>query len=510
MGEHISDNRRIVKNTLMLYFRMLVSMGIGLWTSRMVLAALGATDYGIYNIVGGIVVLFSFLNNTMAVSTQRFLSFEIGRGDAEKLNRTFNASLLLHVGICLIVLVLAETFGFWFVTHRLNIPVERTGAAMLVYQLSVFSAMLGITQVPYNALLIAREHMKAFAYISILEALFKLAIALAITYAAFDKLKFYAVLVFLCSAGTIAIYRFYCIRHFKESRLRFVADKAIYAEISSFAGWNFIAHLVTVANQQGINVLFNIFGGPLFNAARAIALSVNGHILGFVNNFISASVPQITKLYAAGELHEMRELIYRSSKIALLLLAFLLIPFVFEGDYVLELWLKEPPEHANVFLRLTLIAAFCEMLPGTLVYGILATGKVKKYQMFMNSLFALNFLLSLLLLYLGFRLESTYYVAMTIYVAGLFVRLVLLKRMIGISPRRYFCSVLLRVFAVVAVSVPVPALTVFFFESSFLRCAGLFAGTLFVSALAVLFVGLDREEREKIISLLKSKLALKK
>ena len=500
----ISDNKRIAKNTIMLYIRMLFTMAVGLYTGRVILNVLGDINYGIYNVVGGIVVLFSFLNSTMAVATQRFLTFEIGRGDKEQLKRVFNASFTIHVVICILVVIIAETAGLWFLNEKLNIPAERMDAARIVYHISVLSTILGITQVPYNALIIAREKMNVFAYISIIEVILKLTLVYAISKINYDKLVLYAWLIFLNNTTILLIYRFYCIRNYNESKFCLVTDFSLYKKIGGFAGWNLMANIVLVLRTQGVNMLVNIFGGPLFNAARGIGIQVNGYVLQFVNNFTSASVPQITKLHASGNKTEMLKLVFRSSKFSFLLLVFLMTPLIVETEYLLGLWLGNYPAHTVSFTRLTLIATLAELLSGTLVHAALATGKIKKYQLFMSSLLSMSFIISLIALKKGAAIESVYLIEIIIYLCALLLRLKLLKNMVDLSPKDYLKSVVLRCIAILAISLLISYTITFFMIDSFVRFIVICICSTATTLLTSYFIGLDKNEQHSIINIIRN------
>ena len=309
----MSDNKRIAKNTLFLYFRMLLIMGVSLYTSRVVLRTLGVEDFGIYNAVGGIVTMFSFLNGSLGAATSRYITFELGRKDYVRLNNIFNAALLTHVFIGIIIVILAETVGLWFFYEKMVIPESRLNAAFWVYQISILSAFVSLTQVPYQATIIAHENMKIYAYVGMLEAMAKLAIVISLAYASFDRLILYASLLFLLNVSIILFYRIYCIRRYSESRLKLCKDKALYKDMFKYSGSDLIGNVSVLAQGQGLNLLLNVFFGPVVNAARAVAYQVQGAITQFGNNFITAVRPQIIKLYAVGKIEERFKLVYLSS-----------------------------------------------------------------------------------------------------------------------------------------------------------------------------------------------------
>ena len=328
-----SSNRRIAKNTVALYLRMFLTMIVGFYTSRVVLNTLGVQDYGIYGVVGGVIAMMGFLNAAMAGATSRFLTFELGRGDSARLARTFSSALIIHMGIALVVMVLGETVGLWFLCNKLVIPPSRMEAAHWVYQLSIMSSMIGITQAPYDASIISHEKMNVYAYVEILNSLLKLAIVYLLVLGHFDKLKLYAVLTLAVSVTIMMIYRVYCLRHFKETRFHWVWDKAILKPMLSFSGWDLYGNACVTARQQGINFLINMFFGVTLNAASSIATTVNGMVQGLVFNVITAFRPQIIKRYAQKKIDEMQDLMEKAIEITIILFGILFVPCFFEMPF---------------------------------------------------------------------------------------------------------------------------------------------------------------------------------
>lgn len=384
------NTRRIAKNTAMLYIRMLLIMAVTLYTSRLVLNVLGVEDFGIYNVVGGVVMMFAFLNGAMAQSTQRFLSFEIGRNNKEQLKKVFSLSVTIHIGIAILILVLAETLGLWFLNTKMNIPADRMEAARWIYQFAIFSFMVSVVQVPYNAAIIAHERMQVYAYISIAEAALKLFVAFALTWTAFDKLKVYAVLVFGVNVMIAFLYRLYCKWKIKECRYRFIWDKKLYTTLTGFAGWNLFGTFAWLMKSQGLNVILNIFFGPLLNAAYGIANQVNTAVNSFVQNFSMALNPQIVKSYAAGDLSYTVTLLFRGARFSYYLFLFFAVPLLIETEVILKLWLKNVPEYAVIFTRLVIINSMFESFTYTMGTAIQATGKNKLYQFIVGGTILLN------------------------------------------------------------------------------------------------------------------------
>lgn len=490
-----SNKKRIAKNTLMLYFRMILVMAVTLYTSRVVLDALGVEDYGIYNVVGGFIALFSILSSSLASAISRFLTFELGRGDKEKLRRIFSTSLLVQFLIGLLILLLAETGGLWFLNARMNIPLPRMEAANWVFQFSLLTFFINLLSVPYNACLIAHEHMSAFAYVGILEAVGKLSIACLISVSPADRLIVYAALMCLLALLLRLIYGRYCARHFAECRFSRVRDLSLLREMFSFAGWNFIGSSSAVLRDQGVNILLNLFFGPAVNAARGIALQVNTALTSFSQNFFMALNPQITKSYASGERDYMMSLIFQGARLAFYLLLFLSLPVLLNVDYILGLWLKQVPAHASPFVLLCLLLALSESVSSPLITAMLATGHIKKYQLIVGGLQMLNLPFSYVLLRMGLVPEAVFVVAIAISQCCLVSRLLLLRGMIGLSARRYLKKVCLNVLVVALLSALVPLALRMHMEETFLNFVVLCLLSLLSTALSAFFVGCSKAER---------------
>ena len=403
-----SSNSRIAKNALMLYIRMFLTMIVGLYTSRVVLNTLGVEDYGIYGVVGGVVAMLGFLNASMSGATSRFLTFELGRGDKKRLAETFSSALIVHVIIALIVLVLAETVGLWFLTHKLVIPAGRMNAAHWVYQMSILSAMLGITQVPYNATIIAHEKMDIYAYVEILNVTLKLLIVYLLTIGNFDKLILYALLVFAVSVIIIMIYRIYCIRHFPESHSHFLWKPSILKPLLSFSVWNLYGNAGSMFQQQGTNFVINFFFGVVMNAAVSIGLTVANVVNQFSSNVMTAFRPQIIKYYSQGKKEEMKDLTILAFKVIMFIYSLVAIPVFVDVDTLLKLWLIDVPENSALFCRLFLISIFFETIRYIFIIDIHATGNVKLVSFTSGTLFVLIPFVSYLFLKSGFDVDVVF------------------------------------------------------------------------------------------------------
>lgn len=453
------NNRRIAKNTALLYVRMLFSMGVGLFTSRVILASLGVVDYGISNVVGGVVAMFGFLNAAMTTSTQRYLTYELGRGDLLRLRTTFMTSLYIHVIIAAVVVILSETIGLWFLNNRIVIPAGREGAAAFCYQGAVISTVVSILSYPFNAAIVSHEKMGAFAYISILDVLLKLGVAYTLYVVNYDKLKVYAILTLCVQILMTSIYVFYCARHFDETRFRKLWDRMLLKEMGSFAGWNMWGNVAYILFTQGINILLNMFFGPVVNAARGVAVQVQGAIMQFSGNFQTAINPQITKTYSQNDLENMHRLIYRSSKFTFFMLLFLSLPVFLEVDVILKVWLKVVPEYSAVFLRLMLCVAIIDAVANPLMVSAAATGKVKVYQSVVGGILLAVVPISYLVLKLGGRPYSVFIVHLCICTVAFIVRLFIVRPLIRITVNDYLLNVVARC---AAVAVPAVAVSLAF------------------------------------------------
>ena len=390
MSNNTSSNKTIAKNTLFLYVRMLFSMLVGLYTSRVVLQVLGVEDYGVYSVVGGVVGMLGFLNSTMSGATSRFLTFELGRGDARRLSITFNSALVVHIGIALLVFIVAETVGLWFVCNKIVIPEGRMDAALWIYQFSILSAVVCITQVPYNATIIAHEKMDVWAYVEIVQTLLKLLIVYLLLISRYDNLIVYGALVLVVSLLIAFYYRFYCVRHFEEARFQLKVDKGIVKEMLSFSGYNLFGNFGSVFNRQGVTIVINNFFGVVFNAACGVATTVANIIVSFANNIITVFRPPITKAYARDEMDKVNELIVMALKLALYVLCLIAIPSMIEMTTLYNLWLVETPSGAVIFTRLIIIGFLFEIVRYIITIAVHATGKVRYVSLANGILMTLN------------------------------------------------------------------------------------------------------------------------
>lgn len=483
-------------------------MGVGLYTSRVVLNTLGVDDFGVYNVVGGIVMLFSFFNSAMSSATQRFLSFDIGKEDEVHLNKTFNAALNIHFLIAIIVLILAETIGLWFVNNKLNISVGRMNAVNWVYQFSVLTFLFGIIQVPYNALIIARERMNIYAYISIFETVSKLIVLYILILLDFDKLKLYAALLFLIAFLVRMIEKQYCKKQFAESKYNFYFDKEYSKTLLSYSSWNLFGNIAWIARTQGINILLNLFFGTVVNAAYGISMQVQSAVQGFVTSFQTAVNPQIIKNYATGNNERCLKLIFQSTKLSYFLIFIIACPIIYNIDFILKIWLKKPPEYTSLFIILCLINLLIDCISGSLMIGIQATGNIKWYQIIIGTLIFLNLPIAYVLLKTYKAPESAFYISIIISCFSLFFRLYFLKKHLNLSIFDFFKQVIIRI-----IIVTITSITVFQFLSSLVLFENEF--TLFITRLLILtiiiflsifFLGINNNERVFINQIITKKI----
>ncbi len=500
MSNNSENNKRIAKNTLLLYCRMLFMMVVSLYTSRVVLNALGVEDFGIYNVVGGVVAMFSMLSGSLSAAITRFITYELGTGNKENLKKIFSSSVTIQIGLALLIVLLAEAIGVWFLNAKMNIPDARMVAANWVFQFSILTFAINLISVPYNASIIAHERMSAFAYISILEAIGKLAIAFLIVISPMDKLIFYAIL--MCAVALIVRFAYgaYCKKHFEECTYHFIFDKDLLKRMFGFAGWNFIGASSAVLRDQGGNVVINLFCGPAVNAARGIAFQVNNAISGFVTNFMTALNPQITKSYAAGDRDYMMTLIYQGARLSFYMLLLLSLPVLVNTHYILGIWLKIVPDHAVLFVQLVLIFAMSESISNPLITAMLATGKIRNYQIVVGGLQLMNLPVSYILLRMGMFPEIVIIVTIVISQCCLAARLLMLRGIIGLSVRKYLKKVYINVLAVTAIASIFPFLLTSQMKEGFLNFILLCLIAVVCTGITIYYVGCSKEERQFVLN----------
>lgn len=503
----MANNKTIAKNTIFLYIRMFLIMGVSLYTSRVVFQTLGVEDFGLYGVVGGIVTMFSFLNGSLGGATSRFITFELGKKDYIQLKKIFSVAFFTHLFIALLIVLLAETVGLWFFYEKMTIPADRFTAAMWVYQISILSCVFSMTQVPYNADIIAHENMKVYAYVGIIEVMLRLGVVYLLSISPIDKLIFYAILLFLIQVGIMMFYRGYCLKHYEESHLTICKEKQLYKNMFSYAGSDLIGNISVLAQGQGLNLLLNVFFGPAVNAARAIAYQIQGAITQFSSNFMTAVKPQIIKSYAKGDEKAMWDLVNMSSCFSFYLMLLISLPIMLEIDYILHLWLGDYPDHAPSFAVLVIILCLLQTLKTPRTSVLHATGKLLLANVVVGGLLCAAFPLAHLFLKIGMAPESVFWSAIFTMLLSEFVSVFILRRYIVYNIGEYLLKVHARCALVAGVSLIVPLLLYDrFMESGLIR---LFISLLLTTTsvlVTALFLGMDKDMRTKLYKLIKSKI----
>lgn len=499
MANTAANNKRIAKNTLLLYFRMIILMLVALYTSRVILDALGEVDYGIYNVIGGVVAMFSVLSGTLSGAISRFITYELGTGDKERLKRIFCTSVNIQVLMAALVFLLCEVIGAWFLNTQMNIPSSRMEAANWVLHFSIATFAVNLISLPYNATIIAHEKMNVFAYISILEAVLKLAIAYLIYVSPIDKLFLYGALMLGASLIVRGVYGFYCGRYFEEAKYHIIFDRSLVKEMGSFGSWNLLGSSAYMFNTQGVNMLINVYFGVTMNAARAIAVQVDAAVTQFVSNFMTAINPSITKSYAAGDTEYMVKLVCQGTKYSFFIMYLFIVPLVLEAETILSIWLKQVPEGAVVFTQLVLFSSLATLLGNPMFTAIMATGKIKRYQIEVVSVGFLVFPLTWVAYETGLPAYSTYIIYVGIYLSLNFIRLSTLKRLMNFPVGIFLKSVLGRIAPCAVLMFIVPCLPVVLLQPSFSRLLLVCATSFTWSLVCIYYVGLEKRERNTFI-----------
>ena len=480
---------------------MLLIMVVSLYTSRIVLNTLGVEDYGIYSIVGGVIVLFSFFHNAMSIATQRFLTYEIGRNDHSKLKHTFSMSINVHLGIGFLILLLGETVGLWFLNTQLKIPFERMVAANWLYQFTIINFLINILKVPYHSTIIAYEKMSFFAYLSIIEAVLKLTIVFLIQITVFDRLVSYGFLLVVVSFLIFISYKTYCNRNYDISHYSFIWDSKLFKSLINFSGWTLFGSSANIGSLQGTNILINIFHGVTVNAAMGIANQVNGTINGFVQNFQTAYQPQIVKSYAIGDKEYLSQLIFQTSKFSFFLLYILALPILFNMEMILELWLKNVPPYAVEFCSLIIFYSLIETISFPMIMTVYASGEIKNYQLITSFIILSNLWISYVFLKLGY--EPSIVLLVRIFTNGvLFLyRFWYVRKLISLSIIHYFRKVIRFILLVIGASLVIPIIIIKNNETLIMFFLSLVVTFLSV-ILSVYFLGLNRKEKHYLRSVI--------
>ena len=495
MPDYSSLNKRIAKNTLFLYGRMIIIMLITLYTSRVILQTLGVDDFGIYNLVGGIAAMFQFLNGTLADATQRYITVEIGRDERGNVNKVFSTCLTLHFILGIIVIILAEPIGLWLIHNKLIIPAERLVAVSWVFHFSIISLFFLIISVPYNALIIAHERMKAFAMISIIDVVGKLIIAYALLIGGIDRLILYGLLMLLIQVFMRFLYTYYCRHNFIESKYRYCWDRSLIKEMTGFASWTIIGNLAFVCVTQGISVLLGMFFQPAVNAARGIAVQVQYAVSNFVRNFQTAVNPQITKNYASNQLTEMHSLIFRSSRLSFYLVLLPLVLIFLEADILLKLWLSTVPDFTVGMLRILLLIVCMNTLSNPIGVAIKATGKIRAFELFAVSIYLLVLPISYVLYRLGFSPLASFVVYLIIEIIAFITKLYITGKHVEFSLSQYLRNVFISILIVTLFTIPLPIIVSLSMDTSLIRLLLVTIITMLCGFISIVLFGITPNER---------------
>lgn len=485
----------------MLYIRMMVIMAVSLFTSRVVLHTLGVEDFGIYNVAGGIVAMFTCLNGSFSSATSRFITYELGKPNKGNVANVFSAAMTIHIVIAIVIFIIAETVGLWLLAEKLVIPEGRMTIAVFVYQISILTCMINITQVPYSASIIANERMSIYAYISIYEVVMKLIIVYLLVVSPLDKLMFYAVLLFVVQFTVAMIYRIYCIRRYDYTHFRICKDKTLLKPMLSFSGWDIYGTVSTIVSVQGINLVQNTFFGTAINAAAGIANQVRTQVVGFASNFLVATKPQIVKFYAAGEIDNMQNLAINAGKFSYLLLFLFACPLMIECEYVMGLWLVEVPDYAVVFCQLSLLYNLVSVMYQPCVHCIHAVGRMKLISFLSGTLFYLMIPVAYLFLRLGFGPESPYAVNVIfmIIINGTYIS-ILHHYLKAFSISRYFYKVTVVCIFISMLSVVLPLGLHLLMRPSVVRLIMVIVTSVLSLVIFTWYIALNAEQRKQLVS----------
>lgn len=508
------DNKRLAKNTVVLYARSFFVLILSLFTSRITLQALGVDNYGINSAVGGVIGMFHLVSGSLSKSISRFVTFELGHGDKDKLKKIFSTAINIQLGIGAIIILLGETVGVWFLNTQMNIPEGRMYAANWVLQCALWSFFIGLTQTPYSACIIGHEKMKVFAYFNITDTVLRVINVLLLYISPFDKLITIAILGFVVSVSMRMAQRIYCSRKFEECHYQFVFDKSLMKEMTGFAGWSFLLNTTWIFTNQGVNILINIFFGVSFNAARSLAHKIEGIVKRFTADFTVALNPQITKSYAAGEIDEMNKLICRGTRFTYYLMFVLSLPLIFEAYYAMYIWLGMVPDYTILFYRLSMVATLITLIGGTGFTACMATGDIKWYSIIMTGLSCMIFPLTWIAYKMGLAVEWSYIIYIGIYTIINIVRPFIMKRLWGFPVMMFVKEAILPIFWVTIISLIFPSIIYFNMEQSFLRAVLVSIVSLVSGFTAVYTVGINKAERtmlrNKIREIINEKILQKK
>lgn len=501
-----TKSKRILKNTLFLYGRTFLTMIISLYTSRINLEALGVADYGVYNVVGGFIALFAIITGPLSGAFNRYLSFAVGKGSLEHSARLFSSILNFQILFSVGVIILAEPIGVWFLNNKMEIPSESLYAANWVLQCSILTFVLGMINLPYGCALIAHEKMNIYAVMGILDAILRLGLCFFLLVTPINRLITYALGQLGIYILMRVIYGVYCTRKFPECKYKPIIDRKLIREISGFAGWTFLGSTAYLLNTQGVAIIMNLYFGVVINAAKAIASQAEGAAMTFVNNFTVAFSPQITKSYAEGNKEYMFSVMRRGAKFSFFLMLFFIIPFEFEADMVLNIWLGDVPDWSATFLRLGLVCSTLTILGAPFYQGIMAHGNIRNYQIATTGVSCLVFPLTWLSYKLGCEPTMFYFIYIVIYFILIWISNCYAHKLLGFSILYFTKMVFVPIIRCTAVSLIVPLLIFMFMPDNYIRLFVLSSASIIWTAIIILYLGMTKHERKVIINALKERL----
>ena len=506
MSDSQSNNKRIAKNTLFLYLRTMLTMVVALYTSRIVLNALGVEDFGIWGVIGGLVSMFGFINSSLSSSIFRYLTFAIGTGNKDAINKSYNASIIIHVALALIIFLLCESIGQWFLAEKLVVPEAKREAAYIVFHIVILTSCISLLNVPFNSVIISYERMNVYAYMSIVDVVIKLIIAYVVYAVPSNKLIWYAFMMLITGIMMLIFYYTYVRVNFRHLHFQRVRDKQLFRSLLGFSGWSLFGNIAYVGYTQGLNLLLNMFFGPVVNAARAISLQIEQSVRTFVTNFQTAINPQIIKNYAAKDYPRMHSLIFRSSKFSVFLLAIFALPIMLETDAILVLWLKLVPEHTVAFCRIMFLIIALECMTNAIGTGVVATGNIKKYHVVVGTILLTIVPVSYVVLHVGCPAEGVFFVYLAIELVAVIARLLIARQQIQFPVRQYFTDVVLPIGMVVVVAAIIPTALHCSMQAGIGRFLIVGATTVLTNAASIYYLGLSPGERQMIVTAIQQKI----
>lgn len=501
------NTKRIAKNTLMLYFRQILIMLVSLYTVRVVLSVLGAEDYGIYNVVAGVVTMFSFLSGAMATASQRYFSFDIGQGNNEGLKKTFSVTLTIYFFLALIIILLAETIGLWFIHSKLKISSERFFAAKCIYQFAVISFLFTIITTPYMSAIIAHENMNVYAYVSIIEASLKLGIVFILRILPYDKLIVYGFLLLIVAIINTSLYRLYCRMKYEECKFHFLWDKKLFLNMLDFTGWTLFGEFTSIVRNQALTVLFNQFFNPVIVAARTVSLQITNAVNVFSQNFNTSLYPPIIKEYSSGNKDGMFKLLYFGCKMTFFLMWVFALPIILHMNFILSLWLKNVPEWTVLFTQLTLVEVIINSLNRPIATAARAPGKMRMYELVLGTMQVFIFLISWIFFYFGYDAWVSFVVAITISFLMMIVRVFLVKMLVGLSIKNFIIQTIIPVLGMTIISLFFTLIMYKCLPETLLGVLLQIILSVFFTVVSMYYIGMNKEQRLQIKEIIKRKIS---